>query len=330
MSNDTTTRIGRRRFLTTMGAAGAATLVAPARPARAVPRGEGRLHAAGDGAARLRGAARAQRAAAGGGRDQRGGRHQVARRRADHPAPGRHPEQGRAGQLGSGAPDRSGRHRDHRTLLEPGRVLGPPGHREEQDPVPPAGHRGRQRPRGRAALHVPHAAERPRHGHPHGGEHAGDGQGRGHPDQAGGHDARGRQLRHHDGQPRGGLRGQDGLRAGAARAVQPALPRLHRGALQGEGDAARPAGDQRLLRRLQDHRGDRGQAPDRGARPGGPGQRGVLESRASSPRTASSPIISSTATTGTIRRARGPARCSTRTRSASTRSCPTTACRATR
>ncbi|MFI5328912.1 MAG: ABC transporter substrate-binding protein, partial [Candidatus Rokuibacteriota bacterium] len=30
MSNDTTTRIGRRRFLTTMGAAGAATLVAPA------------------------------------------------------------------------------------------------------------------------------------------------------------------------------------------------------------------------------------------------------------------------------------------------------------
>ena len=30
MSNDTTTRIGRRRFLTSIGAAGAATLVAPA------------------------------------------------------------------------------------------------------------------------------------------------------------------------------------------------------------------------------------------------------------------------------------------------------------
>ena len=50
----------------------------------------------------------------------------------------------------------------------------------------------------------------------------------------------------------------------------------------------------------------------------------------SSPRTVSSPTSSSTATTGTTPRAPGPARCSTRTRSASAPPCPTTGCRATR
>ena len=40
--------------------------------------------------------------------------------------------------------------------------------------------------------------------------------------QARGDDARGRQLRHHDGQPRGGLRAASSATAGAARALQPA------------------------------------------------------------------------------------------------------------
>ena len=58
-------------------------------------------------------------------------------------------------------------------------------------------------------------------------------------DQARGDDARGRQLRHHDGQPRGGLRQDSGLRAGAARALQPQVARLHRRAVEGQGGAGR-------------------------------------------------------------------------------------------
>ena len=205
------------------------------------PRGEGRLHPAGHRAPRVRGAAGAQRAPAGGRRDQRSGRDQVPRRGEDHPAAGRHPEQGRAGQLGGRAPHRPGGHRADRPLLEPGGVLGPSGHREEQDPVPPAGHRGRQRTGGRAPLLLPHAAQRARDGHPHGGQHDRDGQERGHPDQARRDHARGRQLRHHHGQPRRGLRGQDGLRAGAAGALQPALARLHRRAVEGQGGPPGPS-----------------------------------------------------------------------------------------
>ena len=219
----------------------------------------------------------------------------------------------------------------HRALLEPGRVLGPPGHREEQDAVPAPGHGGRQPARGRAALLLPHAAQRQGHGHADGGQHARDGQERRHPPSSASPSC----TRTATSAPPWGTTWRPSRARLGYELVQRVPYNLRSPDFTAELSkvkAARPgpAADQRLLRRLQDHRGDRGQAPHRRQRPGRAGQCGLLESRASSPRTASSPSTSSTATTGTTRRARGRARCSTRTRSASTRSCPTTACRATR
>ena len=106
-----------------------------------------------------------------------------------------------------------------------------------------------------------------------------DGQGRQRAAQAGGHDARGRQLRHDDGQPRRGLRRPARLQRGAAHSLQPQVAGLHRRAVQGEGVQARSPGDQRLLRRLQDHRRDGVQAAHRRARAGRPRQRRLLQSQ---------------------------------------------------
>ncbi len=127
-----------------------------------------------------------------------------------------------------------------RPLLEPGRVFRPPGHREEQDAVPAPGRRRRQPLRGRAPLHLPDAAERQGHGHAHRQQHGGDGEGRQPAGQARGDDARGRKLRHHDGQPRRGVRQVGGLRARPARPVQPEVAGLHRRAGQDQGGAPRP------------------------------------------------------------------------------------------
>ena len=190
---------------------------------------------------------------------------------------GRHPAEGRAGQLRGGAADRPGRDRADRAVLQPGRLLGAAGDGEEQDAVHAAGRRGRQPHRGRAALRLPRAAQRQGHGDRDHEQHRRDGQGRQRAAQARGDDARGRQLRHHDGQPRGGLRRPARLHRGAAHSLQHQVAGLHRRAVEGEGVQARSAGHQRLLRRLQDHRRDGGQAAHRRARAGGPGQRRLLE-----------------------------------------------------
>ena len=207
MSNDTTTRIGRRHFLNTLGAAGAASLVAPA-----VLRAQSHEVKVGyilpvtgplafEAQLALNGLQLAVDEINGAGGVKSLGGAQA------HAAARRHPEQGRAGQLRGGAPDRSGRGRRHRALLEPGGLLGPPGDREEQDAVPAPGHRRRQPHRGRAALHLPRCSPTARAmatltvaNMLEMAKTANI------PDQAGGHHARGRQLRHHDGQPRGGLR----------------------------------------------------------------------------------------------------------------------------
>lgn len=78
-------------------------------------------------------------------------------------------------------------------------------------------------------------------------------------------------------QSRRGVRLEGRVRAGAADPVQPAIARLHRRALQGQGREAGPPPDQQLLRRLEAHRRDRVEAPhgDPGAR--GPRQRRLLE-----------------------------------------------------
>ena len=55
-------------------------------------------------------------------------------------------------------------------------------------------------------------------------------------------------------------------------------PDSHLGAVQGEGVEAGPPDRERLLRRLQAHRGDGGQAQDRRQRPRGTRQRRLLES----------------------------------------------------